>query len=102
MKIYIDADGCPVVNFAVKIAREFKLDIIIVKNYAHDIYDDYANIVSVDISNDSTDLYIVNNINKDDVIVTQDYGLAALCLAKNAYVLDQNGLIYTKENIDNL
>lgn len=102
MKIYVDADGSPVVNIAVDVAKDFRLEIIIVKNYAHVINYDYAQIVSVDISQDSADLYIVNHLNKEDIVVTQDYGLAALCLAKNAYVINQNGLIFTKDNIDNM
>ena len=102
MKIYIDADGSPVVNIAIKVAREFSIEIIVVKNYAHKIEDDYAHIVSVDISQDSADLYIVNHLEEGDLVVTQDYGLAALSLGKDAYVLDQNGMSFTKENINNL
>lgn len=102
MKLYVDADGSPIVNNAIKIAKEFNLDIIIVKNFAHVIHDDYAQIVSVDISQDSADLYIVNHLSKGDIVVTQDYGLATLSLAKNAYVIDQNGLTFTEKNIDNM
>lgn len=102
MKIYIDADGSPIVNIAVKIAKEYRMKIVIVKNYAHIINDDYAEIVSVDISQDSADLYIVNHLKKGDVVITQDYGLASLCLAKEAYVINQNGMIYTVDNIDNM
>lgn len=102
MKIYVDADGCPVVAIAVNIAREFNLDIIIVKNFSHKIEDNYAKIISVDISQDSADLYIVNNLSMNDIVITQDYGLAALSLAKNAYVISQNGMIFTKDNINNL
>lgn len=102
MKIYIDADGSPVVSIAVDIAKEFKLDAVIVKNYAHEIQDDYAKVITVDISNDSADFYIVNNINKGDIVVTQDYGLAALCLAKKALPINQSGFIFTEENIDGM
>lgn len=102
MKILIDADGSPVVNIAISIAKEYGLDIVIVKNHAHIINDDYAEIVSVDISQDSADLYIVNHLNKGDIVVTQDYGLAALCLAKESYVINQNGMFFTEDNIDNM
>lgn len=102
MKVYIDADGSPVVNIAVNIAKEQNIDIVIVKNYAHIINDDYAEIVSVDISQDSADLYIVNHLEKQDIVITQDYGLAALCLAKESYVINQNGMIFTKYNIDDM
>lgn len=102
MKIYIDADGCPVVGIAVSIARENKLDIVIVKNYAHRIEDDYAQVISVDISRDSADFFIVNKVKENDIVVTQDYGLATMCLAKAARVINENGLIYTKDNIDGM
>lgn len=102
MKIYVDADGCPVVDIAVDVAKEFNLEIIIVKNYAHNIQDDYAQVISVDISQDSADLYIINHIDKGDVVITQDYGLAALCLAKKSYPINQNGLIFTEYNIDGM
>lgn len=102
MKIFIDADGCPVVDLAISIAKEYKLKILIVKNYAHVIEDDYAKVVSVDISRDSADFFIVNKVKESDIVVTQDYGLATMCLAKNARVINENGLFYTKENIDGM
>ena len=102
MKVYIDADGSPVVDIAVNIAKELDLEVIIVKNYAHEIKSNYATVVSVDIAQDSADFYIVNNIKKHDIVVTQDYGLAALCLSKQAQPISQDGLIFTETNIDQL
>lgn len=102
MKIYVDADGCPVVNIAIKIAKEYKLEIIIVKNYAHEIVDPYATVVSVDISRDSADFYIVNKIETGDIVITQDYGLATMCLSKEAIPINQNGLIFSQDNIDGM
>lgn len=102
MKIYIDADGSPVVDITVAVAKEYGIETIIVKNYAHQIQSDYAKIITVDVSNDSADFYIVNNIGKDDIVVTQDYGLAALCLSKNALPINQDGLIFTEDNIDGM
>ncbi|HZJ99267.1 MAG TPA: DUF188 domain-containing protein [Tissierellaceae bacterium] len=102
MKIYIDADGCPVVDEAISIAKEYELEVIVVKNYAHEIKDDYATIVSVDISRDSADFYIANAIVKGDIVVTQDYGLAAMCLSKEAIPINQNGKLYKQENIDGM
>lgn len=102
MKIYVDADGCPVVDISVKIAKEFNIDIVIVKNHAHEINDSYASVVTVDISNDSADYYIVNRAEIGDIVVTQDYGLAAMCLAKSAIPISQNGLIISNENIDGI
>lgn len=99
MRIFIDADGCPVVKLTVSYARKNGIPVTIVKNYAHVIEDDYAEIVTVDISSDSADYYIANKIRKEDILITQDYGLAAMALSKGAHILNQNGLIIHNENI---
>lgn len=102
MKIYIDADGSPVTKITEEIAKEYLIDLIIVKNFAHQIESDYAEVISVDVENDSADYYITNKVKQNDIVVTQDYGLASLCLLKNASPISQNGLIFTNENIDSL
>ena len=102
MKIFIDADGSPVVDITTNIAMEYNIELIIVKNYAHDIYNDYATIISVDIGKDSADQYILNHAQENDLVITQDYGLAALLLSKQVKVINQNGLIYNNDNIDSL
>lgn len=103
MKIFIDADGCPVVKIALEIAKLFSLKTIIVADTSHN-FDNYnANqIITVSKGSDSADFRIVNMINENDIVITQDYGLAAMCLAKKANVINQNGLIYTEDNIDML
>ena len=98
MEIYIDADGCPVINMAVKIAKHKNIPVTIVKNYAHEIQDDYAKIVTVDISSDSADYYIANHIKKEDLLITQDYGLAAMALARGASCINQNGHVSSKSS----
>ena len=102
MKIFIDGDGSPVVKESVDIAKKYNLNVIIVKNFAHHIEDSYAEVVTVDISNDSADYYIVNRAKKGDIVVTQDYGLAALALAKGVLVINQDGMIFNEYNINSL
>lgn len=102
MRIFVDADGSPVVNISEQIAKQFNIEIIIVKNYAHQIYSDYAEVVTVDVTNDSADYYIINRLRKNDIVVTQDYGLASLCLFKKAIPISQNGLIFNENNIEGL
>lgn len=102
MIIFVDADGCPVVNISIKIAKENNIDIVVVKNYAVVLYDDYAEIVTVDISRDSADYYIANRIKTGDILVSQDHGLAAMCIAKGAICINQNGYIINTENIDGM
>ncbi|MDD2446504.1 MAG: DUF188 domain-containing protein [Tissierellia bacterium] len=102
MEIFVDADGCPVVDLAIKVARDYDINIIVVKNYAVHIEDDYAEIVTVDISSDSADYYIVNRISIGDIIISQDHGLAAMCLSKGAICVNQNGFVIDNENIDGM
>ncbi len=100
MQIYIDGDGCPVIKNTVKIAKSFNLPVTIVKNYNHTINDEYAQVVSVDNHKDSADYYISNMMQKKDLVVTQDYGLGAMALARGGYVITQNGKVINDKNID--
>ena len=102
MKIIIDADACPVVDIALSIAKEKNLECIIVCDNTHSIQKDGATTVIVDKGADSADCKIANLSQKGDVVITQDYGLAALVLGKGGKALNQNGLIYTDANIENL
>lgn len=100
MKIWIDADGCPVVDLTIAIAKEKNLPVTVVKNYAVKIENNYAEIVTVDIERDSADYYIANHMAVGDLVITQDYGLSAMALAKKGYCLNQNGREINALNID--
>jgi uncharacterized protein YaiI (UPF0178 family) len=100
MQIWIDGDGCPVVNITIQEAKKRALPVTVVKNFAVQVKDDYANVVTVDISRDAADFYIVNHIKAGDLVISQDYGLCAMVLSKKGLCLNQNGRIITKDNID--
>lgn len=102
MKIYIDADGCPVVRNTLKIAGKFNISCVIICDTAHRIEHENAETIMVDKGADSVDFRLVNLIQKGDIAITQDYGLAAMCLSKQAIVLNQDGKEYTNENISGL
>ncbi|PGL70091.1 YaiI/YqxD family protein [Bacillus sp. AFS055030] len=102
MKILIDADGCPVVSETIKIAAEFKINVLLLCDTAHIMQREGAETIVVSQGADAVDFALVNRVEKGDLIITQDYGLAAMVLSKNAYVLNQNGFQYTNENIDSL
>lgn len=101
-KLIIDADGCPVVRAAAKLAAEYNVQCMIVCDSAHFFDIGTAQTVVVSQGADSADFYIVNHIMPGDIAVTQDYGLAAMCLAKKASVINQDGRIYSDENIGGL
>lgn len=102
MKLVIDADGCPVVALAVKTAEKYGVRCVLVCDTAHTFSNVPAEIITVSQGADSADFRIVNLLDAGDIVVTQDYGLAAMCLAKNATAINQNGLIYSEKNMDEL
>ena len=102
MRILIDADGCPVVRLCVRIAREYGIESIIYCDSAHVFHIEGVKTVTVSTGADSVDFYLVNQLQKGDIVVTQDYGLAAMCLGKGARALNQNGMEYASDNIDAL
>jgi len=102
MTIFIDADGCPVVDITVRLAAQAKIDCVIICDTAHIFEKPGAKTITVSKGNDSVDFTLVNMIAKGDIVVTQDYGLAAMCLARGAVPINQNGMVYSDNNIDSL
>lgn len=102
MRIFVDADGCPVVDETLAAAREFGVGCVLLCDTAHVMERGGAETVVVSKGADSVDFALVNRIQSGDVAITQDYGLAAMCLARGARVLHQDGMEYTAENIDAL
>lgn len=102
MTIFIDADGCPVVDLTLKIARELEIPVLLICDTSHQFEREGAQTITVSKGADSADFALVNRVAPGDVVVTQDYGLAAMCLAKRALPLNQDGMVYTNENMDAL
>lgn len=102
MKILIDADGCPVVDIAVKIAKQRNVECIILCDTSHVFDFNGVEVITVPRGADSVDFKIVNMISENDIIITQDYALAAMCLAKKGFPINQDGMEYTENNIDGL
>lgn len=105
MRIFVDADASPVQNEVIDVAKAHDLQVVFVKNYAHfsqTEYPSFVEVIHVDKGADMADYEIVRKIQANDIVITQDYGLAALCLGKQAHVLHHKGFQYTDENIDQL
>lgn len=102
VSVLVDADGCPVVDLTVDIARKFDLKVTLLCDTAHYMQREGAETIMVSKGADAVDFVLVNKVNKGDIVVTQDYGLAAMVLAKQGFAIDQNGRWYTPENIDQL
>lgn len=101
-KILIDADGCPVVDITILVAKSFGLPVTLVCDTSHRMEREGAETVTVDKGSDASDFAIVNRVEKGSIVVTQDYGLAAMVLAKQGYAINQNGWLYTPDNMDQL
>ena len=99
MKIIVDGYACPGISIIVKIAKEYGLDLIIYCDIHHYITVDYGEVRVVDSGFQSVDMKVVNECNSGDIILSQDYGVAAICLGKKAVVISPKGYIYTNENI---
>lgn len=102
MMVWIDGDGCPVVLEAVKICSELSVKVTILCDTSHRIEIDGAQTITVSKGQDSVDFAIVNRISPCDIVVTQDYGLAAMILARGGKVITQNGMEIDNNNIDSL
>lgn len=102
MTVYIDADGCPVVDITVRLAAKYGVRCVIICDTAHRIERESAETIIVGQGADSVDFRLVNLLQGGDIAVTQDYGLAAMCLGKNGIVLNQDGKQYSDDNISGL
>lgn len=101
-RVLIDADGCPVVDEAAALAKRFGLPCLILCDTAHRFEKPGAQTLVFSKGADSVDFALVNLVQPGDLVVTQDYGLAAMCLARGGQVLNQDGRSYTADNIDGL
>lgn len=102
MRVYVDADACPVTDITVSWAARNSFDITLICDSAHEMQRAGARTVTVHRGDDSADYMIVNLLRAGDLVITQDYGLAAMCLARGALAINQDGRAYTKDNIDGL
>ena len=102
MKVLIDADACPVVDITVRLCKEFHIPCLLLCDTAHQMHRDGAQTLVFDKGADSVDFALVNRADTGDLVITQDYGVASMCLAKGTRILHQDGWEYTEYNISGL
>lgn len=105
MKILVDSDACPVKTIINNISKKYNIETLYITSISHystnsDI--DQSKFIYVDNSNQSADIEVLNRADKEDIIITDDYGLASLVLSKKCYCISSKGYIYNKDNINNL
>lgn len=102
MHIYIDADACPVVGIAEYIATKYNIPVTLLCDTNHVLTSDYSEVIVVGAGADAVDYKLISICHRGDIVVTQDYGVAAMALGKGAYAIHQSGKWYTDENIDQM
>ena len=102
MQIFVDADACPVVGIVEKVAKEHNVPVTLLCDTNHVLSSDYSEVIVVGAGADAVDYKLISICHKGDVVVSQDYGVAAMALGKGAYAIHQSGKWYTDENIDRM
>ncbi len=102
MKIYVDADAMPSIGIIEDTARQYQILCILVSDDSHQLTSFYSTIITVSKGYQSVDMWLINHLQKGDIVITQDYGVAVLALTKLAKVINPKGMIYTNDNIDTL
>ena len=101
-RVFVDADACPVVRIVERVAKACSIPVTLLCDTNHVLTSDYSEIKVIGAGADAVDFALINLCRRGDVVVTQDYGVAALALGKGAYAIHQNGGLYTQENIDQM
>jgi uncharacterized protein YaiI (UPF0178 family) len=102
-RVVVDGDACPVKTEIAQTVQSCGATAILVSSYAHRLVaEPSVEVVTVDSSDQAADLYIANVMKPTDVLVTGDYGLAALGLARGAAVLTPRGRLITESDIEGL
>lgn len=102
MKIFVDADACPVVDIVEDIATKYNILVTLLCDTNHVLTSDYSEVIVVGAGTDAVDYKLISICHRGDIVVTQDYGVAAMALGKGAYAIHQSGKWYTDENIDQM
>ncbi len=101
-QILVDADACPVVRIVEQVAQRFGVPVTLLCDTNHILQSDYSDVRVIGAGADAVDFALFNLCHAGDVVVTQDYGVAAMALGKGAHAIHQSGRLYTNENIDQL
>ena len=101
-RVLVDADACPVIRIVERLAKAHGIPVTLLCDTNHVLASDYAEVRVIGAGADAVDFALINLCRRGDVVVTQDYGVAALAIGKGAYAIHQNGGLYTQDNIDQM
>lgn len=102
LHIWVDADACPVVGIVERIAEKYDIPVTLLCDTNHVLESAYSEVIMVGAGADAVDYKLISLCHKGDIVVSQDYGVAAMALGKGAYAIHQSGKWYTNDNIDRM
>lgn len=102
MQIFVDADACPVVSIVEEIAKKYSIPVTLLCDTNHVLSSECSEVIVVGAGADAVDYKLISICHKGDIVVSQDYGVAAMALGKGAYAIHQSGRWYTNDNIDQM
>lgn len=102
MKIIVDGDACPSKDIIKSLAKKYEIEVHIFVDSSHYFEDDFFTIHLVSKGKDAVDIALINYMENGDLIITQDYGVAAIAICKTNFVVNPIGFRYTNKNIDEL
>ena len=102
MQIFVDADACPVVGIVENGAEKYNIPVTLLCDTNHVLTSEYSEVIVVGAGADAVDYKLISICHRGDIVVSQDYGVAAMALGKGAYAIHQSGKWYTDDNIDQM
>lgn len=102
MHIWVDADACPVIVHIEQLAKQKNIPVTLLSDTNHILNSDYSKIIVVGAGADAVDFELINRCQAGDLVITQDYGVAAMALGKSARAIHPSGRVYTDDNIGGL
>ena len=102
MTVFIDADACPVTKIAERAAKRYDIPVVLLCDTNHVLTSDYSEVRVIGAGADAVDIALINLCRRGDIVITQDYGVAAMALGKGAKAIHQSGKIYSDDNISGL
>ena len=102
MQIFVDADACPVVGIVENVAEKYNIPVTLLCDTNHVLTSEYSEVIVVGAGADAVDYKLISICHRGDIVVSQDYGVAAMALGKGAYAIHHSGKWYTDDNIDQM
>ena len=102
MRIIVDADATPNIKEIIELGNKYQKETLLISDDSHQLKYENATIITVESGSQNADIKLINLIKENDIVITQDYGVAAIALSKKCQAINPSGLIYTNSNIDQL